>query len=99
MQLRVRFADVRFPESVLRRAIEVINGIPNRATDNPGKLLILRTSEGEESWNFNEPEDFFAKYESCESAQLYYSVDLKSKYWECRLDYGVDRYYGSSVEV
>jgi hypothetical protein len=58
------------------------------AKDNkPGKFLILEVSNKEETWTYDDVEDFFAEFSKADDVHLNFSIPLAKEYRECRLDY------------
>lgn len=87
MKLEKQYKHLKFPEAVIRRAISVVQSL---AKDNkPGKFEILRVSNKEETWQYDDVEDFFAEFPTAEGVHILFSVPLTTDYWECRLAYAV----------
>ena len=83
MKLQKQYKHLKFPEAVIRRAISVVQSL---AKDNkPGKFAILKVSKREETWNYDDVEDFFAEFPEADDVHLLFSVPLAKEYWECQL--------------
>ena len=76
MNLTVRFRSLRFPESVVRRAIAAIDAMPD--VKAPGRYWALSLENEDERWELEHVEDFFAGYIAADSSSLHYSVEFKS---------------------
>lgn len=87
MELRKKYKHLKFPEVVIRRAISAVQAL---AKDNkPGKFGTLEVSSNDETWNYDDVEDFFAAFPTADDVTLRFSVPLSKEYWECRLSYMV----------
>ena len=85
MELRKRYKHLKFPEAVIRRAISAIQSL---AKDNtPGKFGLLEISNKDETWKYDDVEDFFAEFPKGDDVHLMFTVPLTKEYWECRLSY------------
>jgi hypothetical protein len=70
---------------VIRRAISAVQSL---AKDNkPGKFGFLRVSNEDETWNYDDVEDFFAEFPTANDVSLEFSVPLTKEYWDCRFSY------------
>ena len=83
MQLRRKFANLRFPESVIRRALAVIDSLPR--SEGPAKFSTLSITAGNDEWEYDKVEDFFAAFPGADEATLGYDAPLTSKNWRCIL--------------
>lgn len=99
MQLSVRFRGLLFPDSVLRRAVSAVTGLTNATADI--HYIVLTVEKNDETWSFNEPEDFYARYADANRTHLYYEVKLKAKYRNCTLSVATDTFaaFGTLVSV
>jgi predicted nucleotide-binding protein len=76
MKLQITFRGLRFPESVVRRAIAAMDALSEKR--EAGGYYSLTLYNGDESWELEHPEDFFAGYESATYSNLHYGIRLKS---------------------
>jgi hypothetical protein len=96
MHLRRTFRGVRFPESVIRKAISVVDSMPRG--EEAASYTELQVSLGDEFWRFDKVEDFFAKFPSAEEGAISYDFPLSSPYWRCIMLYTWSS-LGSTVSV
>src|ERR1700722_146087 len=96
MRLSRWFSNLRFPESVIRRAISVIGAMPEMK--GPGERYISTASSKGDEWEFDNLEDFFAAFPTAERAYLVYHTPTKGDHETCALRYHLTE-SGSSVEV
>jgi predicted nucleotide-binding protein len=96
MKLSRWFSNLRFPESVIRRAISVVEAMSEKKA--PGKCFILTASSKNDEWGFDKLEDFFAAYPEAEDAFLVYQAPLKGDNLRCDLSYSLYQ-SGTSVAV
>jgi hypothetical protein len=82
MQLDMYFDLVRFQEATVRQAVSLMDSLPG--SKGRGKYNHLSFRKGQESWELDHPEDFFAGYADADSASLHYFVELKST-WNCSM--------------
>jgi predicted nucleotide-binding protein len=85
MELQLRFANLRFPESVIRKAVSTIDHLPS--AKEPGRYITLTTTAGPETWIFDEVEEFFASLTEADGATLSYEIPLQSANWRCHIRY------------
>ena len=51
----------------------------------------MTASCGDDSWQYDNAEDFFADFQKAEFAYLVYEVPLYSQYWRCVLEYSLSQ--------
>ncbi|MFY9854269.1 MAG: nucleotide-binding protein [Terracidiphilus sp.] len=87
MEFRKNYKHLKFPETVLRRVISVVQSL---AKDNkPGEFGTLEISNRGETWSYDDVEDFFAEFPKADDVNLRFSVPLTQEYWKCELSYSV----------
>jgi predicted nucleotide-binding protein len=87
MELVKQYKHLKFPEAVIRRAMQVVQSMAKDG--KPGKYEFLKVSKGDETWRYNNIEDFFADFQNADAVSLDFSVPLTQEYWECRFSYTV----------
>jgi len=88
MELLKPFRNLRFPITVLRRAVSVLEALPSKKEQ--GQYSTLQLSSGDETWYYEDPAEFFAGYSEADDASFGYDVPLKSQYWSCKLRFIFD---------
>lgn len=96
MQLRRTFHNLRFPEIVIRKAVTLMESMPR--SEKHAEFKTLEISVGEETWDFDNVEDFFARFSSSQAGSITYDLPLLSEHWRCILSYRWGS-YGSIVNV
>ena len=95
MELAIYFSRLLFPDSVLRRATSAMSQL--EGATGKDYYYILQVVQQDETWSFDDPEDFYARYADAKSTHIHYKMELK-KDKTCLLSISTSD-YGTKVAV
>ena len=92
MELRRSFRNLRFTEQVIRKALSTMDSFS--VDSKEGVFNSLSMVMGEDTWSFDDLEDFFAQYMKARGMFLSYSVTVPDKH---RFDLRINLYSDSTI--
>jgi hypothetical protein len=95
MKLTKRFHNRRFPVEILRKAMTRIDDLSSGQHTYTSHSMMLQI--GEDAWDFDNFEDFFADYPNADQANFNYRL-LKSDHPTCAIDCYLDA-RGSAISI